>query len=239
MALSGAGTGIGIVTWGLEGEGVAPVSPGKPVLTAVVAGSLKIRLTWTKPDNTEYYSITKDGDEIATGIDVDTLFYLDTVLVPGDYTYIVIAHNEFAETPSDPVTITAVVAAGVILASEIGNLSVDILCDGVTASLEFKDAAQTISIPLSLTAAQLAGTEWFTVKITREGTSLVFVIDKDQIHSQIVTLVSYSGDLYIMEGKEGNIFDIRVLDKAVPKSASDYYIDDIDENGVNSMIPRY
>jgi hypothetical protein len=90
-----------------------------------------------------------------------------------------------------------------------------------------------------LSAAQLAGTEWFTLKVVREGTLLKVVIDKVQADSETVAVVEYSGDVTLMDGKKVNIFDPRFLNRAISKAASDYYCDNLELDEGNALMPRW
>lgn len=126
-----------------------------------------------------------------------------------------------------------------LIETETGGLSIDILCNGSEAYLIFEDDDNSLAIELVLSAAQLAGTEWFTLKVVREGTLLKVVIDKVQVDSETVAVVEYSGDVTLMDGKKVNIFDPRVLNRAISKAASDYYCDNLELDEGNALMPRW
>jgi hypothetical protein len=126
-----------------------------------------------------------------------------------------------------------------LIETETGGLSIDILCNGTDAYLIFEDDDNSLAIELILSAAQLAGTEWFTLKVVRTGTLLKVIIDKDENASETVAVVEYSGDVTLMNGKKVNIFDLRLLAVAISKAASDYYVDNLELDEGNALMPRW
>jgi len=126
-----------------------------------------------------------------------------------------------------------------LIETEIGGLSIDVVTDGNEVHLLFVDDSNDLDIELELTAAQIAGTDWFILKVVRDGTSLKVVIDTEEVADETVASVSYFGDATLMDGKKAYIFDPRFLAKAISKAASDYYVDNVENDDGDGVMPRW
>lgn len=125
-----------------------------------------------------------------------------------------------------------------ILKTATGGLEIKLDWEGDNAYIVFDDGTNYFRQLLPLTAAQAAGTEFFTIKIKRVGTTVTISCDKTELTPQVVNLIAYGSPITVMEDRAADIFDIRVNKAAITKVATDYYIDDVDENSGNEMLPK-
>ena len=132
-------------------------------------------------------------------------------------------------------------AGGCIIKSSIGNLKIFVRrsIPGQTVTLTFWDGVNSVMASLPATAAQVAGTDWMIIKVARSGTSLIVTLDKNEpVTVALGSLVTYAGNFTFMDGAVGFMFDPRVIPKAISKTASDYYFDDIYENQGKALLPN-
>lgn len=81
-------------------------APSKPVISARVWGSGKVRIDWTASANTATYTVKRGGVEVQAGL-IDTTFHIESGLSAGTYSYTVEAVGS-STIASDAVTVTAV-----------------------------------------------------------------------------------------------------------------------------------
>ena len=126
-----------------------------------------------------------------------------------------------------------------ILNFQQGNLLVDVEFFGGDAYLQFEDGINTIYQQLPFTADQKSGIDWAIIKLVRTGGNLKIVHDKTVVATIALTqVVTYGGTVKVMEENPDSIFDPRVINGLVSDEASNYYIEDLDENGGNVMLPN-
>lgn len=125
-----------------------------------------------------------------------------------------------------------------LLRSTVGNLQISILLVDDDYCLHFKDDVNNVYIALPLTDDQIAGTDWSFIKIRRVGDQLFVTCDKVDLDPVTISVVDYGGSLVVGERCEKNLFDVRVVPAEISKAASDYYIDDVTENGGGSTMPQ-
>lgn len=230
-------------TFGFKGRiNSGGVQPDKPIITTAVAGSLKILVSWSLTAGATSYYVMRDGVTIPASVGTTGLFFLDTVPAPGPYTYIVVAVSDsLEEAESDPSTITAIeFSSPALMRFEDGDLIVDIEWGTTdTPILTFKDGVNDIRQELPFNADQISGLDWAIIKLVRSGTNLIITCDKTAVATITgLTAISYGGNVHIGENTMVGLFDVRIIPSVVTKDASDYYIDDINENGGDAMMPR-
>jgi hypothetical protein len=131
------------------------------------------------------------------------------------------------------------VPAGVALIRfSTGDLLVNIEKREDGAYLIFKDGVNDIEQLLPFTDEQLDGLEWAIIKLTRSDGNLVITCDKAVVATIPIEYRVYGGMAYVGESAVADLFDIRVLGRAISLPATEYYIDDLIENDGNEMLPK-
>lgn len=121
---------------------------------------------------------------------------------------------------------------------ETGDLLINIEWEGDTPYLVFNDGINEIRQELPLTADEIAGDDWAIIKLVRDGDDLIIVCDKTTVATLSIVHRNYGGIVSIGEDSDANLFDIRIIPQIISKESSDYYIDDLSENGGDAMMPR-
>jgi hypothetical protein len=128
-----------------------------------------------------------------------------------------------------------------VLKSSVGGLRVFVKKDIGNTSVRVTvwDGLNQVVATIPATADQLSGTDWMIIKVSRSGTNMIFTLDKSEpVTVSIGSLVSYSGNITLMDEAEGSVFDPRIIPKAITKAASDYYYDDVYDNEGKSLLPN-
>ena len=120
-----------------------------------------------------------------------------------------------------------------------GGLTIRIAKSGSVVVLTYNDGSNTVIRSLPATAAQVASTDWMLIRLTRSGSNLIIALDKNTpVTIPLATIVEFSGNMTLMDGVEGDLFDVRVKKKAISSDAFSYYFDDVYENAGESLIPK-
>lgn len=125
-----------------------------------------------------------------------------------------------------------------IIKFDVGDLLINIEIVGDEAFLVFQDGINDIRQQLPFSAEQAAGIGWAIIKIKRVGSNLIIQCDKTELSPIPIVHRNYGGQVTIMDGRDGHLFDLRVINKNVTKEATDYYIDDLTENNGDAFMPR-
>lgn len=116
----------------------------------------------------------------------------------------------------------------------IGPLTVSVVESMGVYSLRWNDGVNDVSVPLNWTG----GGAWTLIKVSRNGDNLV-VSENGYLRDtySLISVVDVSGALALMDGQDGDVYDIRVYGDVVSDSAFRYYYDDIVENEGNALLP--
>lgn len=120
---------------------------------------------------------------------------------------------------------------------EGGALLINIAHEEDGSYLIFQDGINDLRVELPFTEEQDDGSAWAIVKLRRIDDNLCITVDKTDLAPVPLVHVNYGGVVHVGEFSMAKMFDIRVLDKDIPKSASDYYYDDIYQNQGRSLLP--
>jgi len=120
---------------------------------------------------------------------------------------------------------------------EGGDLLINIVHEGDIAYLIFNDGINDLRVELPFTEEQGDGNAWAIIKLRRIDDNLYITVDKTDLAPIPLVHINYGGVVHIGEYSTAKMFDIRVLDRDIPKAASDYYYDDIYQNQGRSLLP--
>lgn len=133
---------------------------------------------------------------------------------------------------------TTTVTGGAVISFENGGLTIDVVKFNEGVMLIFDDGDNYFNRYFELTAAQLAGTAWMLVKVSRSGSKLILSVDNSTPQEADLSVVKdYSGKVTIMQNKTGSIFDQRILKRFIDEKAVEYYLYDMTENRGKSLLP--
>jgi hypothetical protein len=123
---------------------------------------------------------------------------------------------------------TATITGGAVISFENGGLTIDVVKFNEGVMLIFDDGDNYFNRYFELTAAQLAGTAWMLVKVSRSGSKLILSVDNSTPQEAALSVVKdYSGKVTIMQNKTGSIFDHRILKRYIDEKAVEYYLYDM------------
>lgn len=139
---------------------------------------------------------------------------------------------------------TATITGGAVISFENGGLTIDVVKFNEGVMLVFDDGDNYFNRYFELTAAQLAGTAWMLVKVSRTihpttgvGTLVLSVDNSAPQEATLSVIKDYSGKVTIMKDKTGSIFDQRILKRYIDEKAVEYYLYDMVENRGKSLLP--
>ena len=128
-------------------------------------------------------------------------------------------------------------ASGATLYLYGGSLAISVSQSGGIATLIVADGVNTVTHVLPMSAAQLVGTAWSRIRISRIGNMLRTYLDGVLVATDTITLKTYGGGARIGCGIVDGLHDIRIVGAALSTQSDTYYGADLTENRGKAVMP--